>query len=149
MQFSLAALVLLSMSVVQAKLDLSQGIRILCFGDSLTEGWIAPGYPIHPYAISLNSELQKAFPNTTISISNEGLGGDQVHSPPGQFLPRINTICECNLSQVANRYLELMTRKTEIVMRDTTSRSCWVVPMTFSMVANQALSTALSRKCGM
>lgn len=71
---------------------LPQALHILCFGDSLTAGAFGGGY--HPYAIALQASLEKALPHVKITIDNQGLNGDQVTSPPGGFLPRMNTLCK-------------------------------------------------------
>lgn len=68
-------------------------LHILCFGDSLTAGWLDPWTELHPYAISLLDSLEKSFPSVNISTDVQGLAGDQVVSPPGGFLPRIDILC--------------------------------------------------------
>jgi len=69
-------------------------IHILCFGDSLTAGFSQMGGLIHPYAGALKSSLEKAFPSTNITTDVQGLSGDQVTSPPGSFLPRMEILCK-------------------------------------------------------
>lgn len=68
-------------------------LRILCFGDSLTEGYTRSGTLFHPYAESLNAYLKKAFPTTELHVDIEGLSGDRV-CPPGLFMPRMEAKCK-------------------------------------------------------
>jgi hypothetical protein len=70
-------------------------VRILCFGDSLTWGWTKFGEGAHPYANALVSALEKRMPTTTISADVQGAPGDQVVSPPGGFVPRMDILCGC------------------------------------------------------
>ncbi|ESZ89875.1 hypothetical protein SBOR_9744 [Sclerotinia borealis F-4128] len=63
-------------------------IHILCFGNSLTQG-----FPInHPYAIALQDTFQSSSPYISISTDVQGLPGDQVVSPPGHYLPRLDIL---------------------------------------------------------
>ncbi|KAN0087087.1 SGNH hydrolase-type esterase domain containing protein [Elaphomyces granulatus] len=66
-------------------------LRILCFGDSLTAGFWHYGCEFHPYALKLKEELQKAFPDTEITVDVDGVSGDFVSRPPGRFLSRIRS----------------------------------------------------------
>jgi hypothetical protein len=70
-------------------------IRILCFGESLTWGWTKFGEGAHPYANALASALKKRLPTTIISVDVQGAPGDQVVSPPGGFVPRMDILCGC------------------------------------------------------
>lgn len=76
-------------------------LRILCFGDSLTQGWSLSTNPIvHPYAGNLETTLKTAFPPVNISTDVQGVGGDQTECPPGRcpgFLPRMQKLCELKL----------------------------------------------------
>ncbi|KAA8573827.1 hypothetical protein MFRU_001g02720 [Monilinia fructicola] len=63
-------------------------VQILCFGNSLTQG-----FPInHPYAIALEETFQISSPYISISTDVQGLPGDQVVSPPGHYLPRLDIL---------------------------------------------------------
>lgn len=73
---------------------MAKSIHILCFGASLTAGYTKSGVLYHPYANTLKSTLKAAFPSVVIIIDVQGLSGDQVISPPGGFLPRIDILCE-------------------------------------------------------
>ncbi|KAI0402032.1 GDSL-like Lipase/Acylhydrolase [Xylaria palmicola] len=59
-------------------------LRILCFGDSLTDG-----YPVgNPYAERLGQKIQAAFPGRRVEYHVEGLPGDLVTSG-GQYFNRM------------------------------------------------------------
>ncbi|TAQ91472.1 Lysophospholipase/Carboxylesterase [Chlorociboria aeruginascens] len=65
----------------------ARSLSVLCFGDSLTAG-----FPVdHPYAISLRSTLQRSL-QSVVRTDIEGVSGDRVTSPPGQFLPRMHSL---------------------------------------------------------
>ncbi|KAH8820419.1 SGNH hydrolase-type esterase domain-containing protein [Xylogone sp. PMI_703] len=68
--------------------------HILCFGDSLTEGFTRFGTVFHPYAWSLKPSLQKFLPSAVITTDIQGRSGDLVISPPGKFHPRIASLYE-------------------------------------------------------
>eukprot|EP01114_Cavostelium_apophysatum_P019876 TRINITY_DN6518_c0_g1_i1.p1 TRINITY_DN6518_c0_g1~~TRINITY_DN6518_c0_g1_i1.p1 ORF type:complete len:233 (-),score=22.02 TRINITY_DN6518_c0_g1_i1:83-679(-) len=51
-------------------------IRILAFGDSLTEGYYCRGYKFHPYALKLQSLLDAKHSPKQFEIVNEGISGD-------------------------------------------------------------------------
>jgi len=53
------------------------GIKILCFGDSLTSGWFNFGLGEHPYAETLAERLRAAFP-FPVSVKVSGAPGDLV-----------------------------------------------------------------------
>lgn len=63
-------------------------IEILCFGDSLTEGFTYNGNAFHPYAESMTTALEKALPNLRFSVHLEGVSGDKV-CRPGNFIARM------------------------------------------------------------
>ena len=52
-------------------------IRILCLGDSLTEGY---GLMVdaHPYCIEMEKRLQSAFPDEKVNVVEDGVAGDLV-----------------------------------------------------------------------
>lgn len=77
-----------------AEMMFGKSLHILCFGDSLTVGFSLTGAKPHPYEIAMRSTLQKAFPTFEITTDVQGLSGDQVTSPPGGFLPRMDVLCE-------------------------------------------------------
>ncbi|KAJ5665518.1 uncharacterized protein N7477_007966 [Penicillium maclennaniae] len=64
-------------------------LSILCFGDSLTSGYHRYGLEYHSYAIKLTAFLEAEFPTTKIHLEVDGLPGDEVIHPAGEFLPRI------------------------------------------------------------
>ncbi|KAJ5149236.1 hypothetical protein N7448_000814 [Penicillium atrosanguineum] len=68
-------------------------LSILCFGDSLTSGYYRYGLEYHSYAIKLTDILEAEFPNTKIHLEVDGLPGDMVIDPMGDFLPRIRDKC--------------------------------------------------------
>lgn len=68
-------------------------LNILCFGDSLTAGFILPEYVDHPYSRSLKSTLEQKLPQINITVNTQGQSGDMVISPPGQFLSRLQKLC--------------------------------------------------------
>ncbi|KAH8690504.1 SGNH hydrolase-type esterase domain-containing protein [Talaromyces proteolyticus] len=67
-------------------------VKILCFGNSLTDGFWHYGLePPHPYAIALKEHLvqQKVLDEKDIQIKVEGKPGDLVNCPPGRFVERM------------------------------------------------------------
>ncbi|KAH6670089.1 SGNH hydrolase-type esterase domain-containing protein [Halenospora varia] len=72
----------------------ANALHILCFGDSITHGFSKMGTLYHPYAIALQASLERAFPTWNITIDEQGQNGDQVASPPGGFLPRMDILYE-------------------------------------------------------
>lgn len=68
-------------------------VRILCFGDSLTEGYTQYGNMFHPYAHTMMKTLRLAFPEIKLDISVKGMSGDRVMPPYGNFRPRLGEIC--------------------------------------------------------
>ncbi|GFF51370.1 hypothetical protein IFM46972_09281 [Aspergillus udagawae] len=68
---------------------MSKELSILCFGDSLTAGYYHFGCDYHPYALTLKAKLEAAFPTTTFIVDEDGLPGDLVIGPAGEFLPRV------------------------------------------------------------
>jgi hypothetical protein len=71
-----------------------KSLHILCFGDSLSAGFTLTGPELHPYEIAMKSTLQKAFPTYEITTDVQGVAGDQVVTPPGGFLTRMDILCE-------------------------------------------------------
>lgn len=65
-------------------------VQILCFGNSLTQGFPSN----HPYAIALEDTFQGSSPYISISTDVQGVPGDQVVSPPGHYLPRLDILCK-------------------------------------------------------
>ncbi|KAF7927895.1 hypothetical protein EAE99_005272 [Botrytis elliptica] len=63
-------------------------VHILCFGNSLTHGWPSN----HPYALALEDTFQTSSPYISIKTDVQGLPGDQVVSPPGHYLPRLDIL---------------------------------------------------------
>ena len=62
--------------------------KILCFGDSLTEGWINGGKAFHSYAKKL-SELLNKKDDSHFSIINAGLSGEKVYCEMFERLPKL------------------------------------------------------------
>ncbi|KAH6723438.1 SGNH hydrolase-type esterase domain-containing protein [Leptodontidium sp. MPI-SDFR-AT-0119] len=71
---------------------LTNSLRVLCFGDSLTAGYTQGGSLFHPYGIALKASLEKSLPSWDITTDIQGLGGDQAVSPPGSFFPRMDKL---------------------------------------------------------
>jgi hypothetical protein len=94
-----------------------KSVNILCLGDSLTAGYSQAGTVHHPYGMALQSSLEKALPLLNITVDVRGLDGDQVISPPGFFLPRMNILCEsCYPStSAAIRWKPLLQVNGEII----------------------------------
>ncbi|CCC06092.1 hypothetical protein SMACR_00309 [Sordaria macrospora] len=65
-------------------------LRILCFGDSLTEGYSGWGSRFTPYSTKLGEMLRMAFPDVEMEIVTDGLSGDLV-TGRGSFLPRFKS----------------------------------------------------------
>lgn len=86
-----------------------QSLQVLCFGNSLTQGWPS----LHPYEIALKAHIEdRLVPSTEVDTYNWGQGGDRVVQGPGggQYYPRINEACRyfllsrpSNLSSYASR----------------------------------------------
>lgn len=71
-----------------------KAFRVLAFGASLTEGFVG-GWTPYPYAAHLQAPLEAFFSkDATVKIVIDGQGGDQVVSPPGRFLPRLEKHCQ-------------------------------------------------------
>ena len=68
-----------------------ESINILCFGDSLTEGYSKWGMSMTPYADSLKEWLKAAWPSAKLVVDVNGMSGDLVVS--GLFLKRITNSC--------------------------------------------------------
>jgi lysophospholipase L1-like esterase len=68
-------------------------LRILCFGDSLTEGYTQHGLHYHPYSDTLLDKLRADLSLSTrynISVDTDGMSGDQV---TGGFRRRMQDRC--------------------------------------------------------
>ncbi|KAK1780672.1 SGNH hydrolase-type esterase domain-containing protein [Copromyces sp. CBS 386.78] len=63
-------------------------LRILCFGDSLTEGYSGWGSCFTPYSTKLQEMLRMAFPDVEVEIETDGLSGDMV-TDRGSFSARM------------------------------------------------------------
>lgn len=63
--------------------------RILCLGDSLTEGYSEPGADFTPYGDSLKAALSKA--GKKVDVVTDGESGDQVTA--GSFGRRMTMRC--------------------------------------------------------
>lgn len=51
-------------------------VRILAFGDSLTEGWYSFGTKFHPYTCKLQSLLESLSTSKSFNIVNKGVSGE-------------------------------------------------------------------------
>jgi lysophospholipase L1-like esterase len=71
-----------------------KSLHILCFGDSITAGWSHGGAVIHPYADAMLGSLEKALKTYNITADVQGNPGDQVITPPGGFLTRMDILCK-------------------------------------------------------
>ncbi|KAJ3125874.1 hypothetical protein HK098_008125 [Nowakowskiella sp. JEL0407] len=82
----------------QARKDSTENaFQILCFGDSLTEGWTEYGTIIHPYSISLQQTLLSAIPQfqtqqIRLEVYTDGQAGDKLYK--GKFLVRMHKCIE-------------------------------------------------------
>ncbi|KOS16897.1 hypothetical protein ESCO_004747 [Escovopsis weberi] len=56
-------------------------LRVLCFGDSLTQGFCDMGLTSHPYSQTLLARLEAAFPETVVEVVTNGVPGDVVSGP--------------------------------------------------------------------
>lgn len=75
-------------------------VKILCFGDSLTEGYSQWVMSMTPYADTMEERLQATWPSAKIIVDVDGMSGDRVAG--GFFLPRIRTMCkQCFLDYFA------------------------------------------------
>ncbi len=76
-----------------SKMESKKPLRILCFGDSLTEGYTQYGLNFTPYSDTLLDKLRSNLSISTrynISIDTDGMSGDQV---TGGFLTRMKECC--------------------------------------------------------
>lgn len=55
-----------------------RSLRVLCFGDSLTAGFSSYGTVFHPYAEALEEKLAAAFPDTDVTVIENGMPGEIV-----------------------------------------------------------------------
>ncbi|KAL0474805.1 SGNH hydrolase-type esterase domain-containing protein [Neurospora intermedia] len=65
-------------------------LRILCFGDSLTEGYSCWGSCFTPYSTKIKEMLRMAFPDVDVEIVTDGVSGDLV-TGEGSFLTRMES----------------------------------------------------------
>lgn len=65
-------------------------LRILCFGDSLTNGYSAMGAIHHPYCENMENMLTMAFPDLKIETEEDGMSGSTVKHG---FQTRMNAQC--------------------------------------------------------
>ncbi|KAH8893847.1 SGNH hydrolase [Thozetella sp. PMI_491] len=68
----------------------SRKLRILCFGDSLTNGYSSFGAIYHPYSETLQQMIAMALPELEVEIVENGQSGDMVR---GDFLRRMEKQC--------------------------------------------------------
>ena len=73
-----------------------QPLSILCFGDSLTEGYSQHGLRFTPYSAAMQTRLEKQLGKEwEIEVHTDGMSGDQV---TGGFLTRMEDRCNFSLS---------------------------------------------------
>jgi lysophospholipase L1-like esterase len=66
-------------------------LSILCFGDSLTSGYICHGLESHSYAHKLEDRLTGTFPEVDFDIVVNGYPGDIASSE--RFSSRLKAAC--------------------------------------------------------
>jgi lysophospholipase L1-like esterase len=70
-------------------------LRVLCFGDSLTEGYSQFGLVMTPYSETLKTELDVKFwagkEKRKVKVATDGESGDRVIT--GSFKDRMNAQC--------------------------------------------------------
>ena len=64
--------------------------KVLCFGDSLTEGYIDKGNSFHPYSKKVTELLGKEASN--VEVINAGLSGEPVWKEMYSRLPKLITV---------------------------------------------------------
>jgi lysophospholipase L1-like esterase len=78
-----------------------QTIRILAFGDSLTEGYSATtrgGLIFHPYTLELKHLLQSKFPSMRIEIVNAGVSGEMAVAMPKRLAATLKQFKDYDLA---------------------------------------------------
>jgi len=70
-------------------------LKILCFGDSLTEGFSMMGLRMTPYSDSLYATLKRKWPQREVEVHTDGVSGDLVTVPRGEFGKRMKKRCLC------------------------------------------------------
>lgn len=90
------------MSRTKLKLTAPNKLKILAFGDSLTEGYTIMGMGFHPYALELHKRLTQLLPEYTVTVDENGESGDRVlPSLSGRFFERIQYSCPLPTPQAA------------------------------------------------
>jgi len=79
---------------------MTQDFRILCFGDSLTEGYTYDGVSYAPYSDALKLKLEAA--GESVQVVTEGESGDQVSNG---FRRRMERRCSCDTREYSVRLL--------------------------------------------
>ncbi|PQE15554.1 hypothetical protein CJF32_00006878 [Rutstroemia sp. NJR-2017a WRK4] len=69
----------------------STPLKILCIGDSLTEGYSCFGLQFTPYGDTMKEVLQKRWPDREIEVITDGVSGDLVTEPGGRFMERLKS----------------------------------------------------------
>lgn len=67
-------------------------LKILCLGDSLTEGYSNYGTKFTPYSRWMKEVLAKKWPDREIEVITDGISGDLL-TPPGGFKRRMEKHC--------------------------------------------------------
>jgi lysophospholipase L1-like esterase len=80
-------------------------LRVLAFGNSLTEGYTDFGTLFHPYAIALKKKLSSLRPDLNVIVDINGQSGDVVVSKlHGRFLQRLQSSCPLRKSGTPPKY---------------------------------------------
>ena len=61
---------------------------VLCFGDSITQGFYGYNGIFHPYTLALRFHLAHKYPDVYIRVFTRGRGGDMVHGEMKERLER-------------------------------------------------------------
>eukprot|EP00794_Sanderia_malayensis_P007993 gene7993-8852_t len=64
-------------------------LKILCFGDSLTEGWYMNGRRFHPYSTKLQQIFLQKNKNMKVEIISKGISGECVYPEMINRLPKV------------------------------------------------------------
>ncbi|KAK3397559.1 SGNH hydrolase-type esterase domain-containing protein [Sordaria brevicollis] len=115
-------------------------LRILCFGDSLTEGYSGWGSRFTPYSAKLGEMLQMAFPDVDVEIVTDGVSGDLV-TEEGTFLERAKSYF------APTNPAEFKHFDWAIVLGGTNDLGSNIHPEQIFQGLKQIYDLALSRKC--
>ena len=74
-------------------------LSILCFGDSLTQGFHYLGLGQHPYATTLAARLRAALPGRAVTVRADGRPGDVASEEPWRL--RLREACTSTSRRLA------------------------------------------------